>query len=80
MFYLCNFISFDADRHASASEKEKREHEIKFKEIGEAYAVLTDSKKRAMYDRGQDINDPDGSWEHDGQFFIYISHKKVELT
>jgi len=54
------------DRHASASDKEKQEHEVKFKEIGEAYAVLTDAKKRAMYDRGQDVNDPDGGFGHDG--------------
>ncbi|MCL4123340.1 UNVERIFIED_CONTAM: hypothetical protein GTU68_002895, partial [Idotea baltica] len=45
------------DRHANASDKEKQDHEITFKEIGEAYTVLTDAKKRAMYDRGQDIND-----------------------
>ena len=47
------------DRHSSASAAEKAEHEKKFKELGEAYAVLTDSKKRAMHDRGQDVNDPD---------------------
>merc|ERR1739838_698748 len=54
------------DRHANATDKEKHEHEVKFKEIGEAYAVLTDTKKRAMYDRGQDVNDPDGGFGHDG--------------
>ncbi|KAK7080726.1 DnaJ subfamily C member 7 [Halocaridina rubra] len=54
------------DRHANASDQDKREHEIKFKEIGEAYSVLTDTKKRAMYDRGQDINDPDGGFGHEG--------------
>nr|XP_045599987.1 dnaJ homolog subfamily C member 7-like [Procambarus clarkii] len=53
------------DRHANASDKDKHEHEIKFKEIGEAYSVLTDAKKRAMYDRGQDINDPEGGFGHD---------------
>lgn len=53
------------DRHANSSEKEKREHEIKFKEIGEAYTVLTDSKKRAMFDRGHDINDPEAGFGHE---------------
>lgn len=53
------------DRHSSASEKDKQEHEVKFKEIGEAYAVLTDAKKRALYDRGHDINDPDGGFSHE---------------
>ena len=42
------------DRHANASENEKQEQEKKFKEIGEAYAILSDSRKRARYDRGED--------------------------
>ncbi|XP_063854233.1 dnaJ homolog subfamily C member 7-like isoform X1 [Scylla paramamosain] len=53
------------DRHSSASEQDKRDHEVKFKEIGEAYSVLTDTKKRAMYDRGHDFNDPDGGFAHE---------------
>lgn len=57
------------DRHANASDKDKRDHEIKFKEIGEAYSVLTDAKKRALYDRGHDLNDPEGGFAHDGKYF-----------
>ena len=34
------------DRHANATEDEKKEHEKKFKEVGEAYGVLSDRKKR----------------------------------
>lgn len=33
------------DRHSSATEEEKKEQEKKFKEVGEAYGVLTDAKK-----------------------------------
>ena len=35
-----------ADRHAHATDEEKKATEVKFKEVGEAYAVLTDPKKR----------------------------------
>lgn len=68
------------DRHANASDKEKQEHEVKFKEIGEAYAVLTDAKKRAMYDRGQDINDSDYGFNHDGKedFFGVVENDLQE--
>ena len=43
------------DRHSNATEEEKSEHEKKFKDLGEAYTVLSDRNKRMRYDNGQDI-------------------------
>jgi len=49
-------ILFHPDKQANKSDKEKKEAEAKFKEVNEAYQVLSDKDKRAQYDRGASFN------------------------
>jgi len=58
--YKKRALATHPDRHASASEAEKKEQENKFKELGEAYDVLSDTKKRTRYDNGHDLEEGDG--------------------
>merc|ERR1719412_220848 len=54
--YKKRALEHHPDRHIGVSEDEKLEQEKKFKEIGEAYSVLSDAKKRSRYDAGQDLD------------------------
>jgi len=56
--YRKQALKFHPDRHQSAEDKEEAERA--FKEIGEAYAVLSDPQKRRRYDAGQDLEEIEG--------------------
>jgi len=42
-----------------------------FKEIQQAYDVLSDSEKRARYDRGEDVSSPQNTREMQAKAFLY---------
>lgn len=43
------------DRHSAGTEEDKTEAEKKFKDVNEAFSVLSDETKKHRYDNGQDI-------------------------
>lgn len=51
-------IKWHPDKNTESEEK-KLQAEKRFKEINEAYAVLSDPKKKQMFDSGVDPNDPE---------------------
>ncbi len=44
-------MKYHPDKFSGATDKEKNDAEVKFKEVNDAYQVLSDSNKKAQYDR-----------------------------
>lgn len=55
--YRKKAVIWHPDKHSQATEEEQKKAEDMFKDIGEAYGVLSDAQKRQMYDEGADIEE-----------------------
>lgn len=79
--YRKRALAHHPDRFPNATEDEKKEEEKKFKEVGEAYNVLSDPKKRSRYDNGQDLDDMGSGMSGAGkQPLYYTSTYKTLLS
>jgi len=50
-------IKWHPDKHSAGTEEEKVNAEKMFKEIGEAYSILSDPKKKELFDAGHDVEE-----------------------
>lgn len=62
-------LKWHPDRHANSDDTEKKVAEATFRDVNHAYEVLSDKKKKQMYDDGvdeQDLDDPNARPRGDG--------------
>ena len=55
--YRKGAIVFHPDKQSGKTDEEKETAEKMFKDLGEAYSILSDPKKKQMYDEGQDVEE-----------------------
>ncbi|KAJ3725970.1 hypothetical protein C8R42DRAFT_718224 [Lentinula raphanica] len=78
-------LKYHPDKHATASESAKAEVSLKFQQIGFAYAVLSDDKRRKRYDQtgtteeGFDLAAGEDGWEaYFEQMFDRVTRGKLD--
>ena len=64
-------LQYHPDRWINGTEEEKKTAEDKFKQLNEAYSVLSDKEKRQQYDSGMS-----GNWQNMGGFDPFDIFKK----
>jgi DnaJ family protein C protein 7 len=50
-------IKWHPDKHSTGTEEDRLQAEKMFKEVGEAYSILSDPKKKEMFDNGYDLEE-----------------------
>ena len=57
--YKRQALKWHPDKHSNGDEEERLNADRMFKDIGEAYSVMSDPQKKARYDQGADIEELD---------------------
>lgn len=55
--YRKGALKYHPDKQVGLNEDEQRVAESKFKDVAEAYEILSDPEKRDRYDRGEDLQE-----------------------
>ncbi|KAF5391304.1 hypothetical protein D9757_001906 [Collybiopsis confluens] len=78
-------LKYHPDKHATASESTRSEASLKFQQVGFAYAVLSDEKRRKYYDasgktgEGFDLDAGEDGWEaYFEQMFDRVTRGKLD--
>ena len=64
--YRTQAMKHHPDKHSNDGEEDKKIHEKMFKEVGEAYAILSDSKQKEIFDNEEDIDNAEWDVDEDG--------------
>ncbi|KAM5535211.1 hypothetical protein V8D89_011147 [Ganoderma adspersum] len=79
-------LKYHPDKHAGASEDAKADASLKFQQLGFAYAVLSDEKRRGRYDltgktdEGADFGPGEDGWEaYFEQLFEEVTRDKLDV-
>eukprot|EP00605_Chrysophyceae_sp_TOSAG23-4_P000530 GSChrysophyteH1.ASY1.ANO1.599.1 assembled CDS len=71
--YKKGALKWHPDRHSSKGEVQRKEAETKFKEISDAFELLTDARRKGLYDQGYDREEIEQKIEEEKQRREYAS-------